>query len=97
VTLCDTQQPQVRSVRFNPSVNFDIGFNTTKAANSVIVPAPLQKIKIFDSEPLGFSNFNFSFGPRFETDRRFARYNTLGEFRIEFIQKGLYHSVSAQK
>ncbi len=96
-TLCSLTAFDQRGIRFNPSINFDIGFNTTKAANSVIVPAPFQYQWIFDSLPLGFRNLNFSFGPRFETDRKFARYNVLGEYRTDFVHKWFFHSVSTQK
>jgi hypothetical protein len=92
VKLCDATSFDAGSIRFNPSINFDIGFNTTKASNSVVVPAPLQKVFY-----RGNNNFNLAFGPRFETDRRFARYNVLGEGRFEFVFSPFSDSVSTQK
>jgi hypothetical protein len=92
VTLCGATSFDASSIRFNPSINFDIGFNTTKASNSVIVPAPLQTV-FYERN----NNFNLAFGPRFETDRRFERYNVLGEGRAEFVFALLLNSVNTQK
>jgi hypothetical protein len=96
-------------VRFDPSTTVDVGLRSTKAANSVLVPAPFMRAVIFglpnpkeDDGPQQFRKVNpfamqFAFGPRLETDRDFQRLNTLGEFRWELYVPGLSKDMTSKK
>jgi hypothetical protein len=89
-----------RPLRLDPSVTYDVGFNSTQSANSITVPsmfslpiyvgtgkADLNAAGPADPVPVppsGLSVVNFSFGPRAEFDRTWQRVNMLGEVRGEF-------------
>jgi hypothetical protein len=89
-----------RPLRFDPSVTYDVGFNSTQSANSITVPsmfslpiylgagkADLKAAGPTDPVPVhasGLSVVNLSFGPRAEFDRTWQRVNMLGEVRSEF-------------
>jgi hypothetical protein len=96
------------SVRFDPNVTFDIGSNTSKSSNSVIAPAPFVYYDLCGISPtakclarLGVPKFldvlGLYFGPRFETDRRFQRYNPMAEGRAEFYFKNFYKGLQMSK
>jgi hypothetical protein len=101
----------VRTVRFDPSLNFDIGLNTTKSANSVVFPAAFSHIFIFglpsdsrvpspdftSEKTLKPWAVNMSFGPRMETDRTFNRFNPMGELRAELYLASLFRSGKSQR
>jgi len=92
-------------VRFDPSVNYDIGFNSTQSANSVIMPAPFtywslsalpssdNQVKA-DSAGITPQAIKMSFGPRVELDQTFHRLNLLGEVRGDFYLASLSNSVT---
>ncbi|MGO9270300.1 MAG: hypothetical protein ACLQOO_08625 [Terriglobia bacterium] len=86
------------NIRFDPTVNYDIGFNSTQSANSVIMPAPFS-LALISGLPSPKKNiprqelaliqgatpqvFRLFFGPRVELDQTFHRLNLLGELRGE--------------
>lgn len=96
------------AVRFDPSVNFDVGLRSTKTANSIVVPAFLSNVFIRGLPKAGFGGGDFrdktvvsptglllAYGPRYETDRTFKRVNLLGEVRTELYLSGLSRGVDA--
>ena len=89
-----------RPLRFDPTITYDVGFNSTQSANSIIVPS-MFSVPVylgagktdfkaagpaeFVAVPVsGLSVVNLSFGPRAEFDRTWQRVNILGEVRAEF-------------
>jgi hypothetical protein len=106
--------PEVRAIfwgpiRFDPSTNVDVGLNTTKSANSIIVPSPFSWTFVGGlsnstegSDPSKWRKVNpwsmqIAFGPRLETDRDFNHLNTLGEFRSELYLPWLSKDMVGRK
>jgi hypothetical protein len=92
------------AVYFDPVVNFDVGTNNSKSANSVILPSPFSHdftLKGNDQADLAksvtFSSLNTSFGPREEFDTLYGGTNLLGEMRFDLYPSFWYHTAAAQK
>jgi len=92
------------AVYFDPVVNFDVGTNNSKSANSVILPSPFThdftlkgKDQADLTKSVTYSSLNSSFGPREEFDTLYGGTNLLGEVRLDLYPSFWYHPAAAQK